>query len=63
MFLNPTSDALFIVAYLINRMPSCVLKFETPIDVLSPSLPSSLFVVPRVFGCVCFVDLPSSFPW
>ena len=46
-------DALLTAAYLKHRMPSRVLNFENPIDVLSPSLSSSPFVLPpRVFGCV-----------
>jgi hypothetical protein len=54
-------DALLTAAYLINRMPSCVLNFKTPLEVLSPPFSSSNFVIPpRVFGCVCFVHFHDS---
>lgn len=40
-------------------MPSKVLKFKTPLQVLGThvSLPSVLMLTPRVFGCVVFVHL------
>jgi hypothetical protein len=39
-------------------MSSRVLNFKIPIDILAPTLSSSLFVLPlQVFGCVCFVHL------
>ena len=47
-------EAILTAAYLINRMPSSVLNFKTPIE----CLPSHFHVTnlpPRVFGCVCFV--------
>lgn len=58
-------EAVLTAAYLINRMPSRVLDFKSPIEVLFPSSPalppsfSSHFLIPpRVFGCVCFVHIP-----
>lgn len=44
---------------LINRMPSAVLKYKIPFNVLFPNKP--LFAIePKTFGCVCFVHiLPS----
>jgi hypothetical protein len=45
--------------YLINRMPSKILHFKTPLQILSThiSLPSILMLPPRIFGCVAFVHL------
>jgi transposase InsO family protein len=50
-------DALLTAAYLINRMPSRVLEFKTPLEVLSPPFSTSKGVSPKVFGCVCFVHI------
>lgn len=48
------SHAVATASYLINRVPSQVLDFKTPISLLpKSSLPTSLPL--RVFGCVCFV--------
>ncbi|CAH9092634.1 unnamed protein product [Cuscuta europaea] len=48
-------DAVSTACYLINRMPSSVLNGQIPYSVLFPS--HSLFsLVPRVFGCTCFVQ-------
>ena len=51
--------ALLTATYLINRMPSKVLDFHTPLQVLATfeHLPSVLVLPPRVFGCVVFVHL------
>ncbi|RVW35157.1 Retrovirus-related Pol polyprotein from transposon TNT 1-94 [Vitis vinifera] len=48
-----------VAVHLINRMPSRVLKFKTPLQALSTviSLPTALMLPPRVFGCVAFVHL------
>jgi hypothetical protein len=50
-------DALLTATYLINRMPSRILDFKTPLEVLSPPLSASKGVFPKVFGCVCFVHV------
>ena len=52
-------DAIVTAVYLMNRMPSKVLNFKTPLQVLSQhvTLPSLLLIQPRVFGCVAFVHL------
>jgi hypothetical protein len=50
-------DALLIATYLINRMPSRVLDFQTPLEVLSPPYSTTKGVSPKVFGCVCFVHI------
>ncbi|RVW24808.1 Retrovirus-related Pol polyprotein from transposon TNT 1-94 [Vitis vinifera] len=52
-------DAIAKTVYLLNRMPSKVLQFKTPSQVLSEhvSLPTILLLPPRIFGCVVFVHL------
>ncbi|KAJ7982145.1 Retrovirus-related Pol polyprotein from transposon TNT 1-94 [Quillaja saponaria] len=53
------SDAVTTAVYLLNRMPSKILEFKTPLQVLShhSSLPSVMLLPPRIFGCVAFVHL------
>ena len=41
------------VAYLMNRMPSRVLGYKTPIECLTRD--TTYVVPPKVFGCTCFV--------
>ncbi|KAL0553695.1 hypothetical protein IC582_007597 [Cucumis melo] len=51
-------DAILTAAHLINRMPSCILHLQTPLDCLKESYPSTRLVseVPlRVFGCTAYV--------
>ena len=45
--------------HLLNRLPSKVLNFKTPLQVLAShiSLPTTLMLPPRVFGCVAYVHL------
>ena len=45
-------DAVASAVYLMNRMPSKVLDFNTPLQVLSKhvTLPSLLLIKPRIFG-------------
>uniref|UniRef100_A0A2N9IBP1 Integrase catalytic domain-containing protein n=1 Tax=Fagus sylvatica TaxID=28930 RepID=A0A2N9IBP1_FAGSY len=58
----PTSywgEAVTAAAYLINRVPSSSLQFQTPFNVLhhtvsAPTIPN---LPPKVFGCVAFVHL------
>ncbi|XP_073265014.1 uncharacterized protein [Populus alba] len=52
-------DAISAAVYLLNRMPSKVLHFKTPLQVLSShvALPTVLMLPPRVFGCVVFVHI------
>ena len=47
------SEAVTTAAYLINRMPSRVLGYKTPIECLT--VKTTYVVPPKVFGCVCFV--------
>lgn len=47
-------EAVLTAGYLINRMPSSVLGNQIPHSMLYPR-ESSFCVLPRVFGCTCFV--------
>ncbi|KAJ4721161.1 Retrovirus-related Pol polyprotein from transposon TNT 1-94 [Melia azedarach] len=52
-------DAILTACYLINRMPTRVLNFDTPFKTLEKSFPSSKHLIsslsPRVFGCTAYV--------
>jgi hypothetical protein len=52
-------DAVSTTVHLLNRLPSKVLQFQTPLQVLAShvSLPTTLMLPPRVFGCVAYVHL------
>lgn len=53
------SDAIQTAVYLMNKMPSWVLSYKCPLEVLSPN--ASLFSLPlRTFGCICYVHVPKS---
>jgi len=54
-------DAVSTVVHLLNRLPSKFLQFQTPLQVLAShvSLPTTLMLPPRVFGCVAYVHLPN----
>ena len=48
------ADAVSTPCFLINRMPSSVLNWDTPYHILFPNKP--LFPIePQIFGCICFV--------
>ncbi|RVW63837.1 Retrovirus-related Pol polyprotein from transposon RE1 [Vitis vinifera] len=52
-------EAITSAAYLINRVPSSLINFQTPLQaltnaVVAPTVPN---LPPRVFGCVAFVHL------
>ena len=53
------TDVVTTTVYLINRMPSKVLEFKTPLQTFSTfvPLPTIQMLPPRVFGCVAFVHL------
>src|SRR5262249_38320115 len=53
------ANAITTLVYLLNRMPSKVLDFKTPLQVLSKhfTLPSMLLLPPHIFGYVVFVHL------
>ena len=52
-------DVMSTVIHLLNRLPSKVLNFKTPLQVLAShvSLLITLMFPPRVFGCVAYVHL------
>lgn len=52
-------SAVTTAVHLINRLPSKILKFRTPLQELGTHvpLPSSLIISPRVYGCTAFVHL------
>ena len=50
------SDAVVTACYLINRIPTKVLKDISPYEVLNQNRPSIHHL--RVFGCACFVLIP-----
>ena len=59
MPLSYWGEALTTAAYLINRVPSSSIDFQTPFQalskmVVSPTIPN---LPPHVFGCVVFVHL------
>eukprot|EP00261_Vitis_vinifera_P038781 XP_019080024.1 PREDICTED: uncharacterized protein LOC109123752 [Vitis vinifera] len=53
-------EAVLTTAHLINRLPSKILGFKSPMDILStfyPNLHTTNNLVPRIFGCVAFVHV------
>ena len=53
-------EAVLPVAYLINRLPSRILGFKSPMDILStfyPNLHTTNNLVPMIFGFVAFVHV------
>lgn len=53
-------EAALTATHLINRLPSRVLGFKSPMDMLSqfyPNLQTTNNLVPRIFGCVSFVHI------
>ncbi|RVX01288.1 Retrovirus-related Pol polyprotein from transposon TNT 1-94 [Vitis vinifera] len=53
-------QAVLTAAYLINKMPSRVLKFQTPCQTLLKSFPTTRListVPPKIFGCSVFVHI------
>ncbi|XP_071728976.1 uncharacterized protein [Rutidosis leptorrhynchoides] len=55
-------EALASATYLINRLPTKILGTKTPRDTLSQfhTLPISLNIEPRIFGCSFFVHIPKT---
>ncbi|KAJ0520490.1 putative RNA-directed DNA polymerase [Helianthus annuus] len=55
-------EAIVTAAYLINRLPTHILKLKTPLQVLTEytNPPSVLTLEPRIFGCTVFVHIPKS---
>lgn len=53
-------QAVLTATYLINRMPSRVLKFQTPCQTLLKSFPTTRLIStipPKIFGCSVFVHI------
>lgn len=48
-------EAFYTASYLINRTPSKVINFETPLERLFHQPPNYSFL--RVFGCACWPNL------
>ena len=53
-------EAIATSAYLLNRLPTSILKHQTPLQALSSftKIPPPLTLEPRVFGCSVFVHTP-----
>ena len=59
-------EAILTATYLINRMPSKVLKFQTPFKVFKSCFTNSrlVFNLPlKIFGCIAFCAHSQSQPW
>ena len=52
------SHGVLSAAYLINRLPSRILHFKSPLEVLQKQQPNLSHL--RVFGCTCFVHIQTS---
>ena len=53
-------EAVLTSAHLINKLPSSVLGFQNPTEILSqfyPTLSTTNNLIPKVFGCVSFVHI------
>ncbi|XP_071729311.1 uncharacterized protein [Rutidosis leptorrhynchoides] len=53
-------EALATATYLINRLPTKILDFQTPLQALCKfhELPSNHTIKPRIFGCSVFIHIP-----
>jgi transposase InsO family protein len=55
-------EAVLTATHIINRLPTKVLDFKSPMQILSqffPNYPISNGLIPRIFGCVAFVHIHS----
>jgi hypothetical protein len=55
-------EAVLKTAHLINRLPSRILRFKSPMEMLStfyPNLYTTNNIVPKIFRCVSFVHIHS----
>ncbi|KAJ0478882.1 putative RNA-directed DNA polymerase [Helianthus annuus] len=55
-------EAIATSVYLLNRLPTQILKHKTPLQTLASQvpIPSVLTLLPRVFGCTVYVHIPKS---
>ena len=54
-------EAILTTTFLINRMPSRVIDFKSPVDVLLKFFPNFKDIEtlpPKIFGCVSFIHIP-----
>lgn len=52
------ADAVQTVDFFMSRLPTWVLGYKSPIEMVTPT---SLFPIsPKVFGCICFVHIDKS---
>ena len=54
-------DTILIASYLINRMPTKVLKYTTPLECLKKVYPKSRInskLPLKIFGCTAYVHIP-----
>nr|GEY77794.1 retrovirus-related Pol polyprotein from transposon TNT 1-94 [Tanacetum cinerariifolium] len=56
-------EALATATYLINRLPTKILKMKTPLETLTEyhTLPQVLTLEPKVFGCTIFGHIPKTY--
>nr|GEV23507.1 putative ribonuclease H-like domain-containing protein [Tanacetum cinerariifolium] len=56
-------EALATSTYLLNRLPTKILKLKTPLETLEEytKIPPILTLQPKVFGCTVFVHIPKSY--
>ena len=55
-------EVVLIATYMINRLPSQILYFKAPLEILAkfyPHVRTSSNIIPRVFGCTSFVHVHS----
>ena len=52
------SHGVLTATHLINRLPSRVLDFKSPLEVLQERQPDLTYL--KVFGCTCYVHLPTT---
>ena len=55
------ANVVMTIVFLINRMPARSINYQTPLRMLSwfHSIPSLLNLCPRIFGCICYVNVHS----
>ena len=61
---NFWGEVILTTTYLINRMPSRVLSFQTPCKVLLKAYPRTWLISsipPKVFGCLAFIHVPQQY--